>query len=375
MGNGNSTAGPKKPVIAVKLAKDPDGTLEDPPDGLNVILSVPTSSANALAFEQFVVRPGATLKFLDAVSPPATPTVSATARAPLWCAYSASAITGGTTFGKVAGFGFPLLARFRGNTLVLPNFREVTLRYYNLSGVAHDPTLATDRITADLNAAKSFYNDLHIRLISVQGTVPKANTGPQILTLDTTNGQVIDIEKQGRIPYATPLDLGDASWGLPSDLTHVVLAYWVDELINVGLALGMAITKRHLAGGQMANIGQRFTAAGAASLFVQHKPSPLAVSNALAHEIGHCLLHEPGAGRNTIEGVFNEKAQVIAFLTRLGFEGKPAAQPPGSRLYAKLPQKAHGMSGTNLMGPSGGSTLVDWQAAVFRASKQVGDGP
>jgi hypothetical protein len=376
---GGAVVQTKAGSIDVKRAKDPDGTLEDPPDGLEVHLAQP--GQGTLTWEKFTVKPGTPNKVLEPTS--ATPTIKRGVKGPFWCVWSASSLSPGTSFDKVAGFGWPLLARFVKGSLVLPNTREVTLLYFNLSGQKHDPNLATDPITADLNLAKKFYEDLHVRLVPTQGTVPAKMSGTLNMNKDSSKSPAkLEIVKAGTATSGyspiTPIpDLGDSSWGLPSDLAHTVIAYWVNEFTNTQAGVrGMAWPLPQLTN-NIITVGENWTHPNAAFIFLPLVMSGAATQNRVAHEIGHVLLYEPGLGTTVIENQFKAKSTVMAFLAKLGLEGPTPGSPAGSTAYGNLPVDMHKYAAStgNLMGPAGGANLADWQVAVLRASKQVGDGP
>jgi len=272
----------------------------------------------------------------------------------------------------VPGFGFPLLARFQGSTLVLPNTRNVTILYFDLTGGKPDPTQNHAHITQHLQAAQRFYADLHIDLLLVEGTVPSALQKTTIAfsyySSPKASGELVDFSNGQPIKPAP--DLGDASWGLPSDLSHHILVYWVSAIIGLGPVGGLSFPMLQNSPGVFTVPENTFhTSKNAASSIITMQDLG---TNQTAHELGHCLMYAPGLGTDYIENIFRNKSQVMAFLGHLGIEGPKPPSPPGSTTYAKLPQGIH-LNQINLMGSGGGNRLTDWQVALIRASNQVGD--
>src|SRR5262249_7257244 len=140
----------------------------------------------------------------------------------------------------------------------------------------------------------------------------------------------VDLEdKKGTV---LPEDFDDPSWGLPADLSNVIVVYWVNKINREGGAEGVALPLLHLAKMKI-DIGQTFRGPACASIFMDFS-SP----SQLAHELGHCLLYDPGLGKDTIETVLNVKTEVVKLFGRLGVEGKNHGNPAGSKIYSTLPR-------------------------------------
>lgn len=354
--------------VEVHVARANASGSDPAPEGLHVWLDLP---GGAFEFNHFVVHRG----HLEPATTDGAGSGQLDPRWAYWSVWSAGALAVGTTFEPIAGFGYPLPARITGRRLVLPNTRPLAIHAYNLTA---DATDASGRMAAAHASARDYLVQLHIDATFTLHSLPAGTPLP--LFLDHGVG-VYNLSEAPPLEPLRPVnpDLGGAGFRPPGSLANTLACYWVEDFQNQGSAGGNSWPLLPLNHATL-TLGEVFRGPGCAYFFMRHHRLPnVTMTNPLVHEVVHCLQHDPGLGRRTLEANGMD-GPVKSFLGRLLLEGPPpagaAAAAPGERLYAELFLALHAPpTPDNLMGTSGGVALLPWQVAVIRASPQIGDGP
>lgn len=367
------------------------------PDGTHVWLDVP---GGTFEWNHFTVTGG------RLVPDQGTTPVPLDTRWRHWSIWSPTPLTvpnGG--FQRVAGaFGaaagkacWPLPSRFErrsgASVLVLPNVLPMRLRTFDLSRGGSAAK------AGDLSTARTFYEQLLVELVeSAQPTptdaalklpwqvwrVPASGSAPAETVLATDPGPNLQQSELSPQP-----DLGAAPWAPTADALKTITVMWFRDFLNVGggranaQAFPVLRTVRTTTNpdgatpallvdaGKHPHNGQKFKLPPGPVVLMRDQ-RPLASTNSFAHELCHCLTHDPGLGRQVIEGVGSKQA-MLGVLAALGVEGPPpAGKRPGETLWDDLyVGPLHGGGATNLMSSSGGTELLPWQVAVIRAAREL----
>jgi len=309
-----------------------------------------------------------------------------------WCVYGTDAIasledpTANTPkeafFNQTDPLPLPTQWQKQGLNLVLPETRKCQVNVFNVTG---DQSFDS-AITKAQDDATKFYEKLKITFDFQRPTATNQNPwGLQSFNLDSPTRPpnpehwitqfVQDPNNQGQLvaQIMSPKtnggqqpDLSQAPW---APTGKALVAFFIKDWAGSGLALGMSfpptpVTNVHL------DIGQQFTLPQAGVIFMARMGDSYA--HAFAHEIGHCLLYEPGLGKPYLikspgPGQPPLQVPVTAFLTnKVGMATKyadihDAPSHVSTQLY-----------GTSfLMCPRGGHDLQSWEVAVIRAAKEL----
>jgi hypothetical protein len=360
-----------------------------PEVGTHIYLDAP---GGALEFNEYVVRHDGTDAYTD-------PPLRIDSRHAYWSVYGPSALAPGSTFGPVAGFGYPLLARFQDDhgdpVLVLPGPYDLHVRGFNASRSSDHP------LQSHLDGARDFYANLHIDVQTEILAMPAGWSPGTLDVRDATTHQVSTVlagwslaefgvppgEQFG--PHAIWQDERVDQYGMRMSLTeatlpaqpsfgvapfttaadagkNLILAIFVNDFINMGSAGGIAWPNLTLLPQSTVAQGRRFGASTTAMFFLCRDGHHS--SNRAAHEIGHCLLADAGLGRAWLGQVSGARARVQALLGRLGL-GDPRT------VYASLDERLHSAATGNLMDPHGGTSpppLTEIEVALMRAWFEFG---
>jgi len=371
----------------VQLANASAGGSTVAPQGLHVYLDVPPRGQ--FRFQHFVIehRNGAAL-LVPADGSGGTARFDADYS--YWCLWSTQALSGvGSTWGEVAGFGYPLLARWERQSggrfqLVLPNTRDVQMRMYNMTG-------QSDAAVAAFHAnAVDFYQKLHVRLVfsdPVFSAPPSTHSGPW--TLDFTPD--VHLSENGQ--RITP-NFGDRQWSRGTN-ANTVMGIWVRNVLHAGLTHGLAVPVLPIVSRRTLTAGFRFPSC--AIVFLEHNHA-----GAMKHELGHVLQADCGWGRDGVTAA-GRQSRVMQYLSGLKLEER-SVRPRGSHVFNRLFRRLHAPSTEgqqrdyfdnlrqnspsafllqdrqamanphlvqNLMNASGGTHLLPWQVAVMRDAPQL----
>jgi hypothetical protein len=329
-------------VVQVRIAK-PDKTGHDPaPAGTRVFLDVPTGNIRDFNFQEFVVNAKGTL---DAAGANAGKIVSIDSSVTYWSLWTppSGSLTLPSKFDPdnldvVTGFGRPLLAVLNNQKeLILPNTRKLFFREFNLSGLGETKEMKINR-----QKATDFYKNLHIDLI-FQAQPKPAGQSDVFLCAHTGKGMHLHDVSGLKNPAASPivevpLDKSPFTPD-PANKAKTIGLIWVNS------SLGSAVEGK-------AHHPHRFITSLniLAELAPSHTPDysfifmPATASMAsasttggqgpevLAHELGHVLWADAGAGRewynnstnlNDAERAAYQQRINNLFINDMGLDVKP----------------------------------------------------
>ena len=380
--------------VDVRVAKDGDPSRHDPADvGTRVWLDVPDKKSQ-FTFQEFkviadkrnknkrrLVRPGQTGN--------ATAQIDRSLR--YWCVWdkkNGSVTSAPSGFHQVQGFGFPLLAKLKGHQLILPNFCWLVMREFNLSGAK----ITASRIDVNRDRLLKLCELLHIRTYFNLQPHPTLTNGKPCPTLQArlgnapkglfdTNDPNTNLHDLTPAPPATPLiDFNKSPWVPTKEKGRTIIVVWVDRIETPLRSTGVTeLVVRRAPKPVIGAIVKRPMKRSVIFIPVrgstQNNEVKHAGSNAdLAHELGHCLLSDPGLGRNVIDPEPTWKARVIRMLHGLSLNRS------GQDLYKRLPKTYHdNRSSKNLMssrGPddttlTGRGLLHSLQVAIMREAPEL----
>jgi hypothetical protein len=288
----------------------------------------------------------------------------------------------------VTGFGRPLLAVLNSQKeLILPNTRKVILREFNLTGAADTTEMQTNR-----TKAKAFYEDLHIALDIQAQAKPSGQADLFMCECSAAKGMHLHELANLSSPTTAPiveLPLTKAPF-MPSgsDKPKTVIVIWVGSAVSTAVE-GKSfhphrlITAFNLSSGMVPN-----NTPDVSFIFM---PANASMANAsatggqgpevLAHELGHILWADAGAGREWYNDTkhFNDADRKAyqdrindLFIKDLGFDVKPA--DVGKTL---LESQDHHHLADNLMNAFAANTgkvpngLTFVQVGLFRIAKEL----
>jgi hypothetical protein len=362
----------------IRLAKD-NGEGHDPcPVGMRVWLDVPANPQKAdweCSFQEFSVvaddRDANKRRLQPAGAAPGSSARLDTSLC-YWCIWSPAggpAITPPAVWDRIDGFGYPLRAE-ASNTrqLILPNSRNLYLREFNLSGTNLQSTAG---VQVCYESAQRLCEELHIRL-----TIEAQQKPAQFPDLASTRISNVPLLCGSGDPDHTRvvLPLNDPPWAAQGqDAGKRITLVWIarcdattarGESLVVPLVCPDVIRYR-LPGPDPAGLAPK-----RAAIFMD---TAKAGGRSLAHEMVHCLLADPGLGRNNHQKGAGWADNVKGVLRALHL------RTPVDELYNSLPATEHETNPTtNLMRIDGGNgsigqpgLLTYLQVALIRRAPEL----
>lgn len=374
-------------VVKVRLAR-PDRAGHDPaPAGTHVWLDVPTGNLRDFSFQEFVVNSSGSL---DAAGANAGKNVSIDSSVTYWSLWSApgSSLKLPAKFDPdnldiVAGFGRPLLAVLTDQKeLVLPNTRKLIFREFNLSGLGETPEMKTNK-----QKAQDFYKDLHIEL-EFQPQSRPAGQSDIFMALHGNKMSLHDVKdlQNWATADAVELPLRKAPWiaDPPATKPKTVVLIWINSSMGSSIKGKTFQPFRLLPPQAVSEMLPHNTPDYSFSFMVadakfgtftgQQGPGPL------AHELGHVLWADPGAGRKWYNSTQLSDADRATYQSRindvfikeLGFD-----VPPDKIAAQLLESEDHHHLANNIMNPAPDNTpdvpngLTFIQIALFRRASEL----
>lgn len=364
-------------ISRVRLAREDGAGHDAAPNDLYVYLDTPAmerSGAGQFSFQEYQVSRGRLVPQSDTAR-----SMRLDTSLHYWCVWSAQRLAAPpSSWEEEASFGYPLPALITNNRrLVLPNWRQVNIRAFNLSGQPQSDR----RVASNLSVAERIFAKLHVRINVQWQTIP---TRPAEQGEGAWPTVWIDLGRTGagfyragsRTPCLPPLT--STPWQ-PSSANRrkTLVLLLVQEILGGN---GISYTAFKLAPSPIgyASTGElTFDGRDHASVLclgVGNNSAP--TSRDLAHEIGHALLSDGGTGTSITgqEGVAPWKATIKRRILRnLGL--LPTRQLNAANLeqmYTEmLPRAAH-VSPTNLMDRHGSGNNFDHvQAALIRKASEL----
>lgn len=285
-----------------------------------------------------------------------------------------------TPLNRIPGFGWPLLATLNGQMeLVLPNFRKLIVREFNLSGMPRSPFTDNTR-----QGAIEVYKDLHVN-IDFQQQTPRAGQSNLFLFGPDDHRRSFKLADKDRsdlesLPAETLpltespyLDPNSDPIKHPNELKSILLV-WVNDFrlrMPAGFMSDLvpAVTCfKSLC--SPANL--RFALLGGpnpCSVIFHSAIRTSAVS--LAHELGHCLWSDPGRGKNfsrnfsgSDRSLYGARLSIMLANLKLGlFLGD---------IFQLLEADEHSDRGDNLMySTATKAELTFLQVSIFRRAQEL----
>ena len=376
-------------VVSVRLAKPAQPGHDQAPVGTRVWLDVPSSRKFDIAkasltpvFEEFEVVADPKDAKISRLKP-AGASAGAAARIDTsetyWCLWSSgNALPVKNTFDRVAGFGWPIQALLNDKKeLILPNNRIMFLHEISLAGIdLLGKTLPPQEFFDNRDRARKFYDELHIGLIfrlnSKDASLPDVFAGLHPKTNERFLHNAADIKKNiEKIPRVT-LPLNSPPLKPDKDPGKSLEVIWVKDFVG-DLADGQASFTTRLSPASLVS-GLTVNPTDCSTIFIPIKPR---ADIALTHEIGHCLLAEPGQGKKWLDSRTPFTPQDLAvYRTRL------EAMLNGLKLGLKvddviqmLDDNEHSSHVSNLMffvGQSSSSDQLTFlQVAIMRRAQEL----
>jgi|GEM_PF-5111967 hypothetical protein len=365
--------------LSVRLARANRSGTKRAPDGLYVYLDAPGDQSKYATepfdFQEFQVKRGRLCA-----------TGASTQNVPLdtslgyWCVWSktkmsAKKISG--SFKEITGFGYPLQVRFSRKKLILPNWRRLRLRTFNLSGERR----SHQEITNQLRRAQEMFDKVHVKLEMKFRRPPRCRhpetrrRGKWPPTVFSTSNQETKFYAYGtKAKLKLPRPGTKRPWLHRSSWwrKRSIILLWVAKMQG---AKGIAAMVLPLSGQPVAHWKKPHNL----KLYPNRHSSIVVLpvlaganSYGLAHEIGHCILEDAGLGHVLIDKYSNWKARVKSkLIKKLGFITKSdLTEKKLEKTYREvLTRYVHTNALGNLMNPDGGTELLYTQVAVMRRSR------
>lgn len=354
-----------------------------PAVGTHVYLDAP---GGTFQFNEYVVQHDGADAYTD-------PPLRIDERHAYWCVYGPDPLTPGTSFDRVAGFGYPLLARFQDDhgdpLLVLPGPYDLRVRAFNAS------TSLDSSVTSHFAGLTRLYADLHIdataelvampagwstdmvEVLREDGSRATVPAGWSLIAFDAAEGEsfgpkAIWHDGTGMSAALDTLppqpNFGAAPFTTPAEASaNLMLMIYVNDFVNMGSAAGIAWPKLMQLPQASVDQGRRFDLSSTAMFIIRRRG--MGALNRVGHETGHCLLADGGLGRDWIGTISGGRRRVERLLGRLGLG-------TGREVYAMLDEQLHGAATGNLMDRHGGSSppaLTEVQVALMRAWFELGN--
>lgn len=365
--------------VSVRLAKPNGSGTKRAPERLYVYLDLPgDQSKYATApfdFQEYQVKKGR----LCATGSSAKPTPLDTSLG-YWCVWSetrmdAKKISG--SFKVIAGFGYPLQVSFRRGKLILPNWRRLRLRTFNLSGEKR----SHKEIKNQLKRAQEIFDKVHIKLEMKFSRPPRCRhpetrqRGKWPTTAFSTSSTETKFYAHGtKAKLKLPLPGTKRPWLHRSSWwrKRSIVLLW---LANIQGAQGITAMVLPLSGQPVAHWKKphqlKLDPNRHSSIVVLPVLSGTNTYG-LAHEIGHCVLEDAGLGHIMIDKYQAWKSRVKEkLIAKLGFETKSKLNPKRlEEIYKEVLTKyEHTNAPSNLMNSDGNPELLYTQVAIMRRSR------
>jgi hypothetical protein len=358
--------------VDVRLAKNNAEGHEPCPAGTRVWLNIPKDSATpgsdiSCEFQEFTIVQDAKNSAQRRLQLPSGPN-DALARLKTdigyWCLWSPQngpqVSPQGTAWKHASGFGYPLRTEvFNNGMLVLPNDRTLILREFNLSDI--DLSLPQNAQMAQFvevqrTTATQFCRSLHINLVFDRQPAPAGFRNLSQITFQENNHSVKRLYRTDDPDHnRVTLPLNDAPWAPPPDAANgfkQIIVVWLNGM-DGSIAMGEAMVVPNLCPHPVNYI---LPGPDPGGIIPQRPAIFLNIQKAggkiLAHELCHCLLADPGLGREQLDKEPDWAARVKRFLGNLRFRENVDG------LYARLPTGPHEADPKNLMKSNGGTGQV-----------------
>lgn len=342
----------------VRLAKEDAEGHEPCPVGFRVWLDVATNAQTPdweCHFQEFSVVADAHQAAKRRLQPVgAAPGTAARLDTSLsyWCLWSPSggpSVSPPTTWDRADGFGYPMRAEANnGQQLILPNYRKLFIREFNLSGTVLQPG-GGPQVSRD--QARRLCEELHVRLEFE--TQQKPGNFPDLASAKIGNEpRLFAANDAARNRVVLPLN--QAPWVPPGpdDFKRIVLI-WLAR-IEATTAMGESLVVPSVCPGSI----QYLLPGPEPSGLIPRRPAIFmdtgrSGGKSLVHEIMHCLLADPGLGRNNHKKFAGWEDNVKGVLRALRLRASV------EELYGRLPGTEHEITpSTNLMRIDGGSGSI-----------------
>jgi hypothetical protein len=388
-----ATLGPVANVTVLERAAD--GSTSTARQGLHVYLSPPAPANDELGFTFTHFTIGANGALQDAQQNP----VSLARSTNHWCYWASNALndaevnskkdsTGDHRFTPVSNAfdlppfppsgdppqatprsGYALPTEWSGNQLVLPGTKKLTVNVFDCF-TRTDQGLTQRRLDQAVSYWKSLLIDVTVNRAGapsvsgkeatpwsiVLGKTPKGNAKVTLLGSDATTPLNFNFKKDPFQPKSDP----------SRTITMVVL-----DDFTVGKAKAFAMMTNPVTKIPF-DLNQNFKnpSKNAIIFFAVFDAKPaFAAANVLAHEMGHCLLHDVGLGTDVYSSA--QTTQVTDLLTDLGLGLQMSWLIPKSHWTPSMTTSTPDVRASNLMRDDGGTFLVPWQVAVVRAAHEL----